>query len=287
MKFLNSVIVQFQYMIHKLGFKFSFFIMFIFGITSYLNNVRISMSEDISVIISADSSFALSSYNSLWGLFTAILPFIIVFPYAFSYLEDNRLKIIPYVVNKTGKTNYFLSKTTACFIGGFLIIFIPFILNLILCHITFPDNYNTSFGIYNTSDYISNLTGSNVIINTEQKGLPLLKLYLINPFAYNLLYLCFFSLFSGILSVFSLACSFYLRKYNILLLVPTYLFFYIGNILDSYSYSSASYTNYDWITYVCIDNFYGKDYKLFFCILLFIILFIVLSLIYAMKRDEY
>lgn len=273
-------------MIHKMGFKVSIVITLGFCLVSYINNVVMTLHNDISVAYSADSLFALSNTNSFWNIFESIFPYLIVFPFAFSFLEDINIKINPYFMHRLGKNNYFIGKTIVCFLGGFLIIFIPFLVNLGLCHITFPNNNNTFFGYYNTNNYCRTLIGSNVVTNTEQKGLPFLKLYLYSPLLYNFVYLLIASIFSGIMGMFSLSFSFFYKKSKILLFVPPFLFFYFGRLLDSVSYRSQRYINYNWMNYICVDSFYGKKLSLFLLVIFIIISFIIASLIFICRKEE-
>lgn len=59
----------------------------------------------------------------------------------------------------------------ACFLGGFVILFIPFFTNLILTNITFIETGFTYYGYYNDSAYCSDLMGTNVIVSTANSGM--------------------------------------------------------------------------------------------------------------------
>jgi hypothetical protein len=286
MKILHLIKIQFLLMINKLSFKISFTIILFFCLVCYLINVISVIDSDIFNIYSANSLFALNSYNNYWNIFCNIYPFLLVFPFSFSYIDDLNAKINPYFMGRMGKRNYFVSKMITCFIGGFIIIFIPFIINLILCNLTFPHNNTTFFGAYNLVNYSENLTGINVFINTKQKGLLFLKLYLLSPLAYNLFYITILSIFTGILSMVSLALSFFQSKYKIILFVPIFLFFHLSNILDTISYSSDTYTNYNWMSYLCVDSFYGKNIFLFLCIIITLIILSIMSLIYVCRKER-
>ena len=277
MKVKDSIRSQLLVMIEKAGFKISFSIVLGYCLICYIINVLHSINVDLSMILSADSLFSLNSNASMWSVFNVIFPYIVILPFSFSYIDDNNSNIHPYFMQRVGKKQYFIGKIIVSFIGGFIIIFVPFAVNLLLHHITFPDNHNTFWGIYNTLGYCNALTGSDVIVSTQQKGLLFLKLYLYNPFLYNLLFLVICSIFSGILSMLSTSFSYICSKNKIVIFLPVFLFFYLGSIADDIFYGSNNYINCNWLDYVSVDLFYGKNIILFLLIILFFLMFIIIT----------
>lgn len=144
---------------------------------------------------SANDVFCGVEMSALRTIFETVFPFIVVFPFSFSYITDLSVKVHPYLIGRMGRRNYFAGKIVTTFIGAFITIFIPFFINLLLCYITFPWNNNHIFGAYNALNYAETLLGTNISINTVQSDLPFLKLYLYSPMAYNFLYLFILSTF--------------------------------------------------------------------------------------------
>lgn len=286
MKLISVIKVQLLLMVNKKSFKLAFLMSYVFCMLSYITNLVVLSKVDISMMYSGNTLFVGNSYDRYWNIFCAIYPFLLVFPFSFSYIEDLSVNNMPYFKGRMKNKYYFLGKMITCFIGGFIIIFIPFLLNLLLCNITFPNNNNTFYGYYNTPNYYRTLVGSNVMINTQQKGLIFLKLYLFSPFIYNLFYINILSIFTGLLSVVVLSFSFYLKKYKIILFIPVYLFFYLSKVVDNLSYHSKEYTNFNWMSYVCVDDFYGKNWNLFILSMGVMIMFSVISYIYICKKDS-
>lgn len=289
MHLLRMLNYQFKVMLNKKSFMIAFSIVLIYCLFSYLTNVISFYHVDISQMMSANSLFALSSDQPYWGLFATIFPFILFLPFAFSYIEDRKIQITNYIISRSSSSAYLISQIVITFLGGFIITFVPFLLNLLLCHVTFPDNMNTYFGEYGNPNYYRTLTGSNVIIHTDIKGLPFLELYLNSQLLYNLIFLLMFSVASGLLSVFILSLSYMGITNRLILFIPLYLFFYLSRALDSYSYNSSLekgtvYHNYDWLTYLTVDSFYGKNYNYLLYIALIILLIIVVSYIVALFR---
>lgn len=277
MKLKDSIRVQFFLMLNKKDFKISFTIVLAYCLITYVSNVLSSLKIDISMMYSSDALFALNCNSPFWSKFSVIFPYLVVLPFSFSYIEDNNINIHPYFMQRLGTNQYFKGKAIVSFIGGFIIIFIPFAINIVLNYITFPTNHNTYYGIYNTLGYCNYLLGSGIALNTQYKEFLFLNLYLYSPFLYNLLFLIMCSTFSGILSMASTSFSYISNKIKLAIFVPVFLFFYFGQIANGISYRSDTYINYNWLDYVSIDSYCGKNIMLFLIILLIIVLFSIIT----------
>lgn len=288
MNLISSIEMQFQLMINRRSFKFVYSTVLLYSLISYLYYVLLYKNADVFYYQTAQFLFCGNEFSAFWGIFEAVFPFLVVFPFAFSFIDDRNAGITSYIVGRMSKADYFVSKVLVNFMGGFLVIAVPFFLNLILCSITFPDNYNTMLGPYNSITYYEALTGSDVIINTEFKSLPMLGLYLYSTFLYNMAFVFILSFFAGILSMFAGACSFFLTKHKLLLFLPIYFIFVSGKILDSILRSQndrVSYLNCRWITYAHVNFTAGRNYMVF-AALVFILVFICLVLVrYASRKD--
>lgn len=272
MNIFQAIKMQCSLMFHKYSFKFVFSLMMIYSLGVYLINLYTSSGKDVSTLHSAVSLYVGSSIGEYFHYFSSIFPFIVVFPFAFSYLNDKSVNIIPFVMTRMGSNYYYSSKLIAAFIGGVLIILIPFAINLLLLTITFPHNDNTYFGFFHDINYGSRLLGTNVIVSSAGKGLPFLQLYMTSPLLHSCLYLVFLSLFSGLLSIFALACSYWISKYKVLVFIPVYLLFFMCNTLDNFLFKSQNYLNTILLDYVTVDVSPGK-HALFFIPFCFVILF--------------
>lgn len=283
---IKSIRMQFSIMINSISFKVGFSIVMLYVLASYITTLVLNMNTDIAFMHSAHDMFCGVEFSALRTIFEAVFPFIVVFPFSFSYLTDLSVKVHPYLIGRMGRRNYFAGKIVTNFVGSFMIIFIPFCINLLLCCITFPWNNNHIFGDYNALNYAETLLGTNVTINTAQSGLPLLKLYLYSPMAYNFFYLCILSSFSGLLGVLSGLFSFYITQFKILLFVPVYLVFYLGNFLNVLSSKFDRFTNFKLIDYMYVNSFHGKNYNVPFGFIITVVLFSLFSFKYVCNKEE-
>ncbi len=286
MDLVKSIKMQFILMINSISFKVGFSIVMVYVLASYIISLISSMSTDIAIMYSAHALFCGVEFSALRTIFEVVFPFLVVFPFSFSYLTDLSVKIHPYFIGRMGRRNYFAGKIITNFIGTFIMIFVPFCVNLLLCYITFPWNNNHIFGDYNALNYASELLGTNVTINTVQAGLPFLKLFLYSPMAYNFMYICIFSVFSGLAGVLSGIVSFYIKTYKILLFIPVYLLFYIGNFLNILSVRFDKYINFRLMDYIYVNPSFGRSFFVPLCFVVFMLVASFFSFRYACKKEE-
>jgi len=104
-----------------------------------------------------------------------MFPFVVILPFSFSYFEDKETQTYNFYVSRMGKKNYILSKAIVSFCGSFLIIFIPFLLNMLLNHITYLET-KIHIAVYDFPIYIAQvllmthrLTIQNVFISIVHK----------------------------------------------------------------------------------------------------------------------
>lgn len=171
------------------------------------------------------------SARSISLLFSFFLPFLSGMAYASAYIEDIKSGIIKQLIPRTGANTYFRALAGTVFIGGFLIIFIPLVLEQIILCIICPITVVTN-------------TGSSVILDnyaTEFLQLPqyLIALQINHPYLFNLIYCVIPSITGGILALCSYVLSLYYQKNKfasitlIGLVVWIVLPFVFGNILGN------------------------------------------------------
>lgn len=159
-------------------------------------------------------------------LFFTLLPVFCVLPFAASLYTEKKSGYIKNVVHYTGKRNYFLSKILVVFTSGFLVVFVPLIINFLVVSAFIPStvpHVNYNFYTYvNFGDMWSDIFFS-------------------NPILYVALYILLDSVFGGILALSAVAVSFYIHNKVAIILIPflsilgiDYLSkIYIGNTLGS------------------------------------------------------
>lgn len=279
---LQIVKMQFSLMIRKKGFQFAFTVMMLYAIGSFIFAILNCWNQDASSMYSAYTFCANNDSSPLFKYFRMLFPFLIVFPFTFSSMADRVNQITTYIFSRCQQKIYFRSLYINAFIGGFVILFIPLFLNWLLLFVTIPHAGNFVFGWPYSRAFTEVITDKSVI--------PFPWLFLKSTMAYAFVYDLIISAFAGLLSVFSIACSFFIKKYKIFALLPVFVILYICRILDMSSFDSSMngnnlYMALDPFAYVSITSMNGKR---FFVIALFCLLITLFSVfqLWRMERKE-
>ncbi len=262
---LQSVKYEWKVMLHKKEFLVAFCAAMAFCVLSLLVSTNAALRNcgaDQSEVLSADSIFAGNASSGIWYFFQYLFPFLIVLPHSISYIQDIDCGALPLLTTRGDRKRYVFSKLTACFLGNVVIILIPFLLNLLLCHIAFPSNENSARWVYGVLQYDGILLGTNHSYQTAYGALPFLRLYLFSPTLYNVLYILILSLASGIVGVFVLCLSFFFHKQKAPLFLPVFLMVLGSSVLNAYCLSRAvSDASYQYVNYNLMDYFAAFGYR--------------------------
>ncbi|CDG36809.1 hypothetical protein CTHBC1_2209 [Acetivibrio thermocellus BC1] len=177
-----------------------------------------------------------------------------------------------------GKKNYILSKAIVSFCGSFLIIFIPFLLNMLLNHITYLENENTYRGIRFSHIYCSSFINDAPVNNSKMFLYPL---YIKCQILYNIIYTFMISIFSGILGLFAFACSLKIKKHKVFIFVPVYALFMLTKLAGS----SFSYYG-EFLYFVMIQAINGINVGMFFLLCLALVVYSLISLKLECGRED-
>lgn len=225
-KLISCIRNQFIAMLRKKSFWIAFDTILLYTFAVYIMNIMNCIGHDVSSIFDSSYYFLGSYYNDYLELFSLAFPILVVLPFSFTYFEDAESHNLQFIQSRVGKSNYVIASAIVCFWGSFIVIFIPFLLNIILNYITFPQNDVTVFGVKESYAYWLHLYG--------EEGIPrfaFLDLFIYNQNLYNLLVALLLSGFAGLLGVFAYTMSFYIKKYKLLLFLPVYLLFLVTNNL--------------------------------------------------------
>lgn len=203
-------------MFQQKGFIFSLFFMLSLVLVSYVSCVIRMREVDRFHSLSWECQCILTSGNSasLHTIFLIAFPFIILFPFAFSLFKEKQIKMRDLYLSRVCAWKYYMAKVVVCFSGAFIILFVPLLINILMCYFTFDGRHMTLYGEpgYLTGSYFSAL-----------KNMPLSGLYLKERLLYYILCALFVSVLGGLFSIFAMALSTFIKKYMVFLLLPLYL----------------------------------------------------------------
>lgn len=236
---LSSIKTQINIMRKGKEYKLAFIITFMYTCLAFIFSLTEYAGKDLSVIKDADQAVCISGANLFWSSFCIFWPFLVVLPFSTSYVDDYKNQLLPVYFSRVSKRDYYVSKLAAAFVGTAFIIAVSFLANLLLCNCFFPHNSNTWIGQYQMPSYYRSLLGTNIDYRTLYPAIPLLRVYLFSPFLYNLIYILFFSLFSGLLGSFIMSLSFWMKKNKFVLFVPVFVTTQLLQVLDARALSKA------------------------------------------------
>lgn len=227
---------QIYTMFRRKGFQFSFIFMLLIAVfyPCFFIYKAIILKDDISTICDfryayifyRDSNYSLSEYSPY------LLTIISLFSFSYTYATDRKTNYMNILICRCGIKKYLFSKAFCCLIGGFLIIFIPTLIN-ILWNIFFLPNTNNGSGYFSFYDelktyqlirlkYNYNLEANSYIFWIEH---PILSS-------------CYSAILMGILgaifSLFTYSMLLYIEniRYSFISVVPTLAFFLVSEHLN-------------------------------------------------------
>lgn len=287
----KAIKYQWNLMLSSRNFKISFLLVMFYCIASFVYMEILPSNAEMYSNLSADAVYA-GGPSALWGYFEVIFPFLTVLPFSLSYINDRECGVFPLIFSREEPKIYFLSKTVVCFCGSAITILIPFVFNLMLCHIALPTGYNYPFGSYGDPNFNNLLTGDALIFETKFKAFPFLKLFLHSPTVYTMLYILLLSLFAGLLGMFALCLSYVIKKYRVLLFLPGFILFRASSLLEQLSYNNAidnparNYTNFYIMNYLGPITYTGQSPLYIAAIITCLLACSAIFCAVAIRRDE-
>lgn len=236
---LSSIKVQLKVMRVSREFRIAMLISFAYAAWAFMFCALEARGVDLSQVEDANQYVCFSPLLGVWNIFMMIYPFIVVMPFATSYISDYKNRILVLYASRVSRKKYYISKLIAAGIGSALVVAIPFLINLLLCNLFFPHNLNTWRGSYPLKSYCDALLGARVDYIPLNEQLPFLKLFLASPALYNLLYLIMFAFLTGLFGILAMACSFVIRRTKILVYILIYALVQIMQNVDGKLLSAA------------------------------------------------
>lgn len=201
---------------------------------SFLLSVEGSAGLDRTVMPDASETTCMNGDN-YWHIYSAVWPFLVVLPFATSFVEEKKNQCIAPAVSRGSYGAYLKSKLVAAAIGSAAVMFIPLLLNLLACFAVFPSNHNSLRGGYNVMGFDERLLGLNRDYRTVPHSFFLVQLYVCSPFWYAVMYTVICGAFSGLCGMAVTALSFRFSKKKILLFIPLYAFVFVTRAVSTAS----------------------------------------------------
>ena len=265
-------------MYSKKGFRIAFSIMMAGQLLVYISSVLFMKQCDRFLSVTPMAAFSLGIWGGYCSVFTFLMPFLAIFPFAFSYISDVNVKETELILSRVDFRSYYFSKALVSFEGAFYCVLIPLLAGIILNAITFSDGIN---GIGEAARY--SLYEEKLLLGGS--GFPFVGFFISHPLLYEAGWSVFCALVCGLIAVFSLSCSLFIRRQQIFLMLPFYVIItLIGQLPFGASEPGAkNYINKSFYEYLSVGYFNGRRYSVFFA---FLLLIMVLSFVFLERKTK-
>lgn len=196
--------------------------------------------------------------------FMQLFPLLVTIPAGYIYADEHNSKEEIYISSKLNYKKYIFGKLIASFIVTAIVFSLPLIIEIILNSISFPLSANGNLsnnGVYQP-----------VYVESAQNYL-LLDLFVVSPYVYAVITSLIFGCVAGILGTFTVAISFFIPKYKILLLLPVYILLYGVGMLNSVLPNVQVRTSH--FAYLSMFDITYKNETMYF--FLFLIILVIIS----------
>lgn len=228
---------------------FVFYVLLIMVIFNFIGNVLDFQGRDVAVMFQP-MRFLLLSYDRVnWNatntfLLIQLYPLLVVYAAGFSLAREYQIGIRVYLVSRLGNFKYHVSRYLSVFLVTMIIFTVPFLLEIFLNSMSFP--LSATGNLANLSFYDSNY----------RNGLDLYfmkSICLCSPYLYAVIGTLLFGAISGLLGVFTVAVSSFIKvKYNVFLFLPVYAALNLSTIFESRLPEDAP--SIQWYDYISFFN---------------------------------
>lgn len=280
---MKNFMSQFCIMVRRKGFLFSFSFSLFFVLAVYLLDVMEMTGNDKFLCANPQAHYLFSTWSNWQGYFSLVFPFLVLFPFSFSYITDKHVKITELFTTRMTFRTYYTAKAVCCFLGAFLIIFVPVCVGILLNVITFPDGiYELGGAVPYSTTLEQALTGC---LNTgeNQHTFPMLGLFISHPIIYEYIWTFFIAISAGVVSVFAFSCSYFIKRMQVLLLLPFYI---LVTVLGYLSGVVTENLELNFYRYIEINYFSNRNYGIYFLFLIILMIVAVFLCYKQIKRAE-
>ena len=188
---------------HSTGFLRVCVLSLSFSVLCFLICCILDFRADILSVQAAYMQFFPNRFAEARLIVGIIMPLLACCAYSDSYLSDLNNHYFPVCATRMNAKKYYFSKLIAVFFCGAFVLFLPQIVNYLLCMIAFP--------LESTNLYTNELMQSE-LYTIELKYAMFRRLYIFSPYLYYLLYIFISSVFSGLIAVIGYQLSFFIKN---------------------------------------------------------------------------
>lgn len=249
---------QLSLMLHKKSFQFSFILLLCIGAFypaySYIRLLLmgfVTLKDDIMyVLYLIDTPYLFSYYNTLTGYLYYLIPIVVLFPFAISYVTEKKYNYASIFASRCGKRSYLMVKAACSMLGGFLIFFIPSCINVLWNCLIMPE----AFQSYSNDAYYLMHYQMNLQIDPHYIS-PLAIRGFTHPIFDSLLSCFSISLFAAVCALIVYTISLTVKKFAYLASLPLIVILLVLQRINASTPVTQTWIGaVDPIAYVCSDS---------------------------------
>lgn len=181
---------------------------------------------DASRILSAGEWYTGNGLSFGWSVFSALWPFLVVLPFATSFIGEKKDQIVVPAVSRGSYGRFMVSKVVVAGLGSMMVIGGALLAELLVSYVIYPVNHNVQLQEYFGINFIRQLLGTNQMYRSCAPETPLYGLYLNHPFLFELVYVIINSGFAFLCGCTISALSLCMSNSRIALFLPLYIIVY-------------------------------------------------------------
>lgn len=249
---------QLSLMLHKKSFQFSFILLLCIGAFypaySYIRLLLmgfVTLKDDIMyVLYLIDTPYLFSYYNTLTGYLYYLIPIVVLFPFAISYVTEKKYNYASIFASRCGKRSYLMVKAACSMLGGFFIFFIPSCINVLWNCLIMPE----AFQSYSNDAYYLMHYQMNLQIDPHYIS-PLAIRGFTHPIFDSLLSCFSISLFAAVCALIVYTISLTVKKFAYLASLPLIVILLVLQRINASTPVTQTWIGaVDPIAYVCSDS---------------------------------
>lgn len=221
MELFKILKLEFNFLIKRKEFLYAFSVSLFLMIIVFFVNCYTLLQNNILEIPSANQLWV--GFDNRFGemFYMFLLPLLPALAYADTYYLDNKAGAYKSILTRCRKNNYILAKGIVVLVSGFIVIFVPLLINQLLCFIIAP--------LYSTK----NLLGWPAYMFIPTHNMIFESLFLSNPYLYNILYMLLVGLVGSQASLMSYSISFITNKSRLIIVAAPMVIYLISNFINA------------------------------------------------------
>lgn len=270
---------------NRSGFQLAWLLMLVISLSAVFGQFYFNFNSVVTWLHSVDDNFLFGDHAAARDIFLFLLPVVCALAFSDSTIEEKDSGLLPALLARQSKTQYYFAKMLTCVIAAVLIVVVPLLINFALNAIVYPTPFES--GIWPDGS----AAGQRWFYQTNNDiwmDMPMKSLYIQNVYLYLLAIIGMTGLYATVGAAFAYASS-YFFKYRVLVLLPLFLLQQILNLVSSFTTQRWNITL-DVTDYLRVAS--GSSYvqiPVFFIIMACIALVTVLLIPFGLKklRDAY